>query len=64
MYDDKHKISIYKWRENNKEMYNCYCAEQMRKHYLTNKEAKLKKNSIRYYEKQEFRKFLNILIDI
>ena len=64
MYDDKHKKSIYKWRENNKEMYNSYCAGQMRKQYEKNKEAKLKTNAQYQSVKKEFRKFLNILIDI
>ena len=33
MYDDKLKISIYKWRENNKEAYNSYMAAHMKKQY-------------------------------
>ena len=64
MYDDKLKISIYKWRENNKEAYNSYMAAHMKKQYEKNKEAKLKKNAQYKSVKKEFRKFLDILIDI
>ena len=62
MYNEKKKIAIYKWRENNKESYNAYVAEQMKKQYEKDKEKKLKKNAERYLVKMEFKKFLNILI--
>ena len=62
MYTEMNKISIYKWRENNKQAYNTYMAEHMKKQYEKNKESKLRKNAERYFVKQEFRRFLNILI--
>jgi hypothetical protein len=62
MYTDKSKTSIYKWRENNKQAYNAYIAEQMKKQYEKKKEAIIKKNTERYFVNQEFKKFLKILI--
>jgi len=62
MYTDKSKLSIYKWRENNKEAYNAYIAEQMKKQYEKKKVAIIKKNTERYFVNQEFKKFLRILI--
>ena len=62
MYTEAQKLSSYKWREKNKDMYNSYMKEQMKKQYEKNREEKIKKVSERYFVKQEFRKFLNILI--
>ena len=62
MYTEKIKLSIYKWRENNKEAYNIYMAEQMKKQYEKNKNSKLKKNAQYQLVKKEFRRFLDILI--
>ena len=62
MYTEKVKLSIYKWRENNKEAYNSYMADHMKKQYEKDKTTKLRKNAERYFVKQEFRRFLNILI--
>jgi uncharacterized protein with NRDE domain len=62
MYTEAQKKASYKWREKNKESYNIYIAEQMKKQYEKNREEKIKKVSDRYFVKQEFRKFLNILI--
>jgi hypothetical protein len=62
MYTEKIKLSIYKWRENNKEAYNSYMAEHMKKQYEKNKEEKLKKNAQYQLVKKEFRRFLDILI--
>ena len=62
MYTEAQKKASYKWRENNKESYNTYMAEHMKKQYEKNKDQKNKINLQRYYVKQEFKKFLNILI--
>ena len=62
MYTEAQKKASYKWREKNKETYNSYIAEQMKKQYEKNKEEKLKKNAQYQLVKKEFRRFLDILI--
>lgn len=62
-YNENSKKSIDKWRINNKEKYNEYCAIQMKKQYEKNKEEKNKKDLGRYYLNKELQKFRNILLN-
>ena len=62
MYNEKNREHTYKWRENHKEQYNSYTALKMKEQYDKNRLKKIQKVLARYYEKQEFKRFLKILL--
>jgi hypothetical protein len=59
----KNKEVIFKWRENNKEEYNNYQKDFMKKAYEKNPDEKRKKNLNYYYYKKECKRLNNILLN-
>lgn len=59
MYDEKMKIAVYKWRENNKEKYNDYMREVV---YVRHSEIIKEKRMKKYYLEKELQRFRNILL--
>ena len=57
-----HKLSIMKWRENNKEEYNKYMLKINTKNYYLNQEQFQKKRMSRYYFEKECRRLRDILL--
>ena len=49
-YNEKTKMSIYKWRANNVAKFNEVCRRGMAKQYEINGDAKRAKNLARYYQ--------------
>jgi hypothetical protein len=62
MYNEKIRLSIMKWRENNKEEYNKYMRDINTKSYYSNQEHFQKKRMDRYYFEKECKRLRNILI--
>jgi hypothetical protein len=62
MYNEKQKLSIMKWRENNKDDYNKYMLEINTRKYYSNQEHYQKKRLERYYFEKECKRLRNILI--
>ena len=58
----KTKKNIYKWREENKDIYNKCVKNAMKRAFDKDPQAKLKKNRDYYHFKQECKRLNNILL--
>ena len=61
-YNDKSKVSIYKWREANKDVYNEYMNVKSTAYYASNRDMIREKKRLRYVYLKECAIFRNILI--
>lgn len=59
---EKHKEVIFRWRENNKQDYNNYQKDFMKRAYEKNPDEKRRKNLNYYYYKKECKRLNNILM--
>jgi hypothetical protein len=55
---EKHKQSVYKWRENNKDRYREICRKGSATYYEKHKEEKKKKALAHYYKRKAEREAL------
>ena len=61
-YNEKTKLSAYKWRELNKAKYNEYCNIKALEYYNNNRDIISERKKLRYLYKQECIRLRNILL--
>lgn len=62
-YNEKSKISIYKWRTTNKEKYNAYMNGAAKQYYQQHKVVCNQKRALRNRYKTECVRLCNILLE-